>query len=108
MKTDIDCDETPEHEECQNDECNQADNSDEEYDAWADDRVEYYYERLEARKKLYKELLLCSYHSNNNAERDELEKKLVKNLTGEDGLWLDMNSIHGWYQERDTKRERKL
>ena len=104
MKTDIDCDETPEHEEC----LNQARNSDEEYDAWADDRVEYYYERLEARKKLYEELLLCSYHSNNNTERDELEKKLVKNLTGEDGLWLDINSIHGWYQERDTKRERKL
>jgi len=37
-----------------------------------------------------------------------LEKKLVKNLTGEDGLWLNINSIHGWYQERDTEEKRKL
>ena len=101
--TEIDCNEFPEHEECQ---C--RDTSDEDYDAWADDQVGYYYEHLEKRQELYKKLLLCDYHSNNNAERDELEKQLVKNLTGEDGLWMDTNSIHGWYQERDTKRENKL
>ena len=103
IMTEIDCNEFPEHEECQ---C--RDTSDEDYDAWADDQVGYYYEHLEKRQELYKKLLLCDYHSNNNAERDELEKQLVKNLTGEDGLWMDTNSIHGWYQERDTKRENKL
>ena len=103
IMTEIDCNEFPEHEECQ---C--RDTSDEDYDAWADDQVGYYYEHLEKRQELYKKLLLCDYHSNNNAERDELEKQLVKNLTGENGLWMDTNSIHGWYQERDTKRERKL
>tara|TARA_B110000285_G_scaffold8616_1_gene8803 strand:- start:395 stop:703 length:309 start_codon:yes stop_codon:yes gene_type:complete len=101
--TEIDCNEFPEHEECQ---C--RDTSDEDYDAWADDQVGYYYEHLEKRQELYKKLLLCDYHSNNNTERDELEKQLVKNLTGEDGLWMDTNSIHGWYQERDTKKENKL
>jgi len=103
MTEEIDCNEFPENEECQ---C--RDTSDEDYDAWADDQVGYYYEHLEKRQELYKKLLLCSYSSNNNNERDELEKKLVKNLTGEDGLWLNTNSIHGWYQERDTKRENKL
>ena len=103
MTEEIDCEEFPDHEECK---CSDPDDT--AYDSWADDQVGYFFEHLEERKKLYEELLLCDYHSNNNAERDELEKKLVKNLTGEDGLWLDINSIHGWYQERDTKRERKL
>ena len=103
MTEEIDCDEFPENEECQ---C--RDTSDEDYDAWADDQVDYFFEHLEKRQELYKKLLLCDYHSNNNDERDELEKQLVKNLTGENGLWMDINSIHGWYQERDTKRENKL
>lgn len=105
MTEEIDCEEFPEHEECK---CSDPNDDDSAYDSWADDQVGYFFEHLEERKKLYEELLLCDYHSNNNDERDELEKKLVKNLTGEDGLWLDINSIHGWYQERDTKRERKL
>ena len=86
----IDCDEFPEDEECL---C--RDTSDDDYDAWADERVDQFFEILEERKKLYTQLLLCDYRSNNNSERDELEKKLVKNLTGKDGLWRDINSIHG-------------
>jgi len=101
--TEIDCNEFPEDEECQ---C--RDTSDDDYDAWADDQVGHFFEHLEERQELYKKLLMCSYNSNNNDERDELEKKLVKNLTGEDGLWLNINSIHGWYQERDTEEKRKL
>jgi hypothetical protein len=103
-KEEIDCEEFPEHEDCK---C-MYDDGDALYDAWADDQVGYFFDHLKERKELYKKLLLCDYNSNNNNERDELEKKLVKNLTGEDGLWLDINSIHGWYQERDTERKRKL
>jgi|TARA_R110002110_G_scaffold382924_1_gene594233 hypothetical protein len=105
-KEEIDCEEFPDHEECQ---CSgDPSDNDDAYDAWADDQVGYFFDHLKEREELYKKLLLCDYHSNNNTERDELEKQLVKNLTGEDGLWLDINSIYGWYQERDTKRERKL
>ena len=64
------------------------------YDSWADDRVIRYYEILEERQLLYKKLLLCSYSSNHNDERDELEKQLVSNLTGDKKNWIDMNSIH--------------
>ena len=103
--TEIDCDEFPEHEECK---CSDPNDDDSAYDSWADDQVGYFYEHLEERLELYKKLLTTDHSTNNVKERDELEKKLVKNLTGEDGLWLDINSIHGWYQERDTKRERKL
>lgn len=94
MTEEIDCEETPEHEECQ---C--PDNSDQEYDAWADDRVIEFYEALEERLELYKKLLTADHSTNNVKERDELEKQLVKNLTGKNGLWLNMNSIHEWKQE---------
>jgi len=43
---------------------------------------------------LYKKLLLCSYSSNHNDERDKLEKQLVYNLTRNKKNWIDMNSIH--------------
>jgi len=46
------------------------------------------------RQLLYKKLLLCSYSSNHNDERDELEKQLVYNLTRNKKNWIDMNSIH--------------
>ena len=73
--------------------------TDEAYDSWADSRVEEFYDLLEERQKLYKKLLECDYSSNHNDKRDELEKQLVKNLTGKDRLWLNINSIHGWFQE---------
>ena len=91
--TEIDCNEFPEDEECQ---C--RDTSDDDYDAWADDRVIAFYEAIEAREKLYKKLLLCDY-SGKSDERDELEKELVYNLTGKRGLWLNMNDLHEWKQE---------
>ena len=72
--------------------------TDDAYDAWADDRVIAFYEAIEAREKLYKKLLLCDY-SGKSDKRDELEKKLVKNLTGQSGLWLNMNNLHEWKQE---------
>jgi len=84
------------------------DDTDKGYDAWADQQVDYFYDHLKERQMLYKKLLLCDYSTNNVKERDELEKLLVKNLTGEDGLWMNINSIHGWYQERDKEEKNKL
>jgi hypothetical protein len=95
-KEEIDCEEFPEHEECQ---CSgDPSDNDDAYDAWADDRVIAFYEAIEAREKLYKKLLLCDY-SGKSDERDELEKELVYNLTGQRGLWLNMNNLHEWVQE---------
>lgn len=67
---------------------------DADYDRWADDRVGDYFQILQEREELYKKLLLCDHHSNHNDERDELEKKLVYNLTRNKDNWIDMNSIH--------------
>jgi len=67
---------------------------DRDYDAWADSRTEDYFDILKERQELYKKLLLCTYNGNHNNERDELEKKLVYNLTRSKDNWIDMNSIH--------------
>lgn len=67
---------------------------DRDYDAWADGRVEDYFDILQERQDLYKKLLLCTHSGNHNNERDELEKKLVYNLTRNKDNWIDMNSIH--------------
>ena len=67
---------------------------DRDYDVWADDRVGDYFDILKERQELYKKLLLCTYSGNYNDERDELEKKLVYNLTRSKDNWIDMNSIH--------------
>ena len=68
------------------------------YDSWADDRVIQFYERLEDRAELYKMLIKLwedqKTHTNNVNSRDELEKRLVKNLTGDEKHWVNMNSIH--------------
>jgi hypothetical protein len=96
-KEEIDCEEFPEHEECQ---CSgDPDDGDALYDAWADDRVIAFYEALEERHELYKKLLSADHSTNNIKERDELEKELVYNLTGKRGLWLNMNNLHEWVQE---------
>jgi hypothetical protein len=95
-KEKIDCEEFPEHEECQ---CYDPNDTDEAYDAWADDRVGEFYDVLKERQELYKKLLSADHSTNDVTERDELEKQLVKNLTGKSGLWLNMNSIHEWFQE---------
>ena len=91
-KEEIDCDdpENADHPDCQ---C-EYDRGDEDYDAWADDRVGDYFDILKERQELYKKLLLCTYNGNHNNERDELEKKLVYNLTRNKDNWIDMNSIH--------------
>jgi len=70
------------------------DDNDDAYDAWADSRTEDYFDILKERQVLYKKLLLCTYNGNHNDERDELEKKLVYNLTRSRDNWIDMNSIH--------------
>ena len=90
-KEEIDC-EDPENED--HPDCQCSYDEDAAYDSWADDRVIRYYEILKERQLLYKKLLLCSYSSNHNDERDELEKQLVYNLTRNKKNWVDMNSIH--------------
>ena len=68
------------------------------YDAWADNRVEEFYFRLEERISIMKELVKLwndkSTHTNNVDKRDELEKQLVQNLTGDKKHWQSINSIH--------------
>ena len=68
------------------------------YDAWADNRVEEFYFRLEERISIMKELVELwkdeSTHTNNVDKRDELEKQLVQNLTGDKKNWQSINSIH--------------
>lgn len=94
IEEEIDCEEEPDHEECK---C-MYDDGDALYDAWADERVIDFFTALEERKKLYQKLLLTD-HDRKNDERDELEKELVYNLTGQRGLWLNMNDLHEWKQE---------
>ena len=110
-KEEIDCDD-PENED--EEECQCREPNDDAYDAWADERVGEYFDILKERHALYNSLLKLweneRTHTNKVAERDELEKQLVRNLTGEDGLWLNMNSFHEWFQEKndpDKKRGRK-
>ena len=62
---------------------------DQAYDAWVDDIVGDYFYRLKERQELYKKLLLCEYHGNHNIERDNLEKELLRNLTGTDQDWIE-------------------
>ena len=115
-KEEIDCDdpENEDREECQ---CREPD-EDALYDAWADEQVEMFYEVLEERYRLYQALIKLwdekddrgynTTHTNNVDRRDYLEKKLVRNLTGEDGLWRNINSIHGWFQEKNDPDKRKM
>jgi len=91
-KEEIDC-EDPKNEDHPDCECGYAD--DDGYDRWSDDRLDRLWDIKKEREMLYKKLLLCETHGNHNDERDELEKKLVKNLTGSSKHWLDMNSVHG-------------
>ena len=99
----IDCDnpDNEDREECQ---CREPD-SDDLYDAWADERVGEYFDILKERHELYRTLLKLwdneKTHTNKVVARDKLEQHLVRNLTGEDGLWLNMNSIYEWFQEKD-------
>ena len=114
-KEEIDCDdpENEDREECQ---CREPD-EDALYDAWADEQVEMFYEVLEERYRLYQALIKLwdekddrgynTTHTNNVDRRDYLEKKLVRNWTGEDGLWRNINSIHGWFQEKNDPDKRK-
>ena len=62
---------------------------DQAYDAYVDGIVEDYFDRLDERQGLYKKLLLCDYHGNHNKDRDDLEKQLLKNLTGTDMGWKE-------------------
>jgi hypothetical protein len=54
-----------------------------------DEIVGYYFDRLRERQELYKKLLLCDYHGNHNEERDNLEKELLRNITGTDKDWVE-------------------
>ena len=86
-KEEIDCDdpENKDHPDCQ---CDGYD-EDQAYDAYIDGIVEDYFDRLDERQGLYKKLLLCDYHGNHNKDRDDLEKQLLKNLTGTDMGWKE-------------------
>ena len=79
----------PDEEEYDEDPDEQYDNGDEAYDAMMDEIVGDYFDRLRKRQELYKKLLLCDYHGNHNVERDNLEKKLLINITGTDRDWKE-------------------
>ena len=76
-KDEVDCEdpENVDHPDCQ---CGGDD--DREYDAWADERVCQFYERLEDRAEMYKHLL--SKTKKAEASRAVWEKMLIENLTG--------------------------
>ena len=76
-KDEVDC-EDPENED--HPDCQCGGDDDREYDAWADERVCQFYERLEDRAELYKQLL--SKKQLTEKRRAYLEKMLVENLTG--------------------------
>ena len=76
-KDEVDC-EAPENED--HPDCQCGGDDDREYDAWADERVCQFYERLEDRAELYKQLL--SKKQLTEKRRAYLEKMLVENLTG--------------------------
>ena len=77
----VDCEdpENADHPECQCD-----DDGDRQYDAWADERVIQFYERLEDRAELYKLLLSKKTEATQKRLNDEMlwEKMLIENLTG--------------------------
>ena len=77
-KDEVDCEdpENEDHPDCQCD----GDDGDRQYDAWADERVCQFYERLEGRAKLYEQLLAEPVPKN----IAYLEKMLIDNLTGSD------------------------
>jgi len=114
-KEEIDCDD-PENEDKEECQCHEPDD-DRLYDAWADEQVEMFYETLEDRHQMYRDLLELwektddrGYkvtHTNHVDERDNLERRLVRNLTGEDGLWRNINSFHGWFQDKDDPDRKK-
>jgi len=77
-KDEVDCEdpENEDHPDCQCD----FDDGDRQYDAWADERVCQFYERLEDRAKLYEQLLADP----SPKKIAYLEKMLIDNLTGSD------------------------
>lgn len=90
------------------------------YDAWADNRVEEFYFRLEERISLMKELVEL-WNDKFNSYRDELEKQLVQNLTGDKKHWKEdktsnqpeskmrlMVKAHTQNHKGVKKRERKI
>ena len=109
----LDCDD-PENKDNPDCQCKWEDDA---YDRWADDQVEMYYEVMEERHQMYRTLLELwdktddrgykQTHTNNVDERDNLERRLVRNLTGEDGLWRNINSIHHHYQDRNDPDKKK-
>ena len=112
-KDEVDCEdpENADHPDCQCD----FDDGDREYDAWADERVIQFYERMEGRADLYKQLLS---KKDLTAKRIAyLEKMLIDNLTGSD--WqlqperkklmqqlLDLWSDTGTHTNNVNKRDR--
>ena len=78
-KDEVDCEdpENADHPDCQCD----FDDGDRQYDAWADERVIQFYERMEGRADLYKQLLKKDLTAKRIAY---LEKMLIDNLTGSD------------------------
>ena len=110
-KDEVDCEdpENEDHPDCQCD----GDDGDRQYDAWADERVCQFYERLEGRAKLYEQLLAEPVPKN----IAYLEKMLIDNLTGSD--WqlqperkklmqqlLDLWSDTGTHTNNVNKRDR--
>lgn len=77
-KDEVDCEdpENADHPDCQCD----YDDGDRQYDAWADERVIQFYERMEGRAELYEQLLAEPIPKN----IAYLEKMLIDNLTGSD------------------------
>ena len=77
-KDEVDCEdpENADHPDCQCD----FDDGDRQYDAWADERVIQFYERLEGRADLYKTLLAKKQLS--DPQKALHEKMLIENLTG--------------------------
>ena len=78
-KDEVDCEdpENADHPDCQCD----FDDGDRQYDACADERVIQFYERMEGRADLYKQLLKKDLTAKRIAY---LEKMLIDNLTGRD------------------------
>ncbi len=77
------------------------------YDAWADNRVEEFYARLEERISLMKELVELYKVKNAKKvdERDNLEKELVQNLTGDKKHWKEDKTSN---QDRKTNAKNGL
>lgn len=85
-EVEVDCDEFPEHEEC---ECQYQDDGDAQYDAWCDDQLEWHSDKESELFNAIRKLEIITRYPSSTPQilRVETEIKIVELMTGDKKNW---------------------